>query len=342
MTLTRLFYARPLYQVVNNGEFTTGKIVVYDRARVESEVLPKYFNHSSFASLRRQLNYFAFVRIGKSRQRGAIYSNENVVNLKDILRLKRRAIGGNSTTPDSNVTKSKNLQKISIDPNTLSLQVIADPPITKPNNIRNSDGFDVLFPSGVALVRSVSQSSEDKQDTNSNKRSFSFKQEDTKCGVVPPIHLPLRKKIKFSYESSIAKKNEIQYSQSHLAPSGINPILEHNSKIDHTGQPHREVGVIMGSSLFPNYHKTCIPQHATELHHFEAGSSHQVLPNTSESKNQFIEGFGGEKLSQFGTGFQHSNLKDDEILAGCNALLALNCNSSKAPYLRAGAFLFTQ
>jgi hypothetical protein len=76
-----------------NGKVCLGRIIVYDRARVESEVLPKYFNHSSFASLRRQLNYFSFTRIGKGRQRGATYCNEGVVELNDVLRLKRRIAG---------------------------------------------------------------------------------------------------------------------------------------------------------------------------------------------------------------------------------------------------------
>lgn len=71
----------------------TGKIVIHDRITVESDILPKYFNHASFASLRRQLNYFHFVRVGKGRQRGAVYENDAVFELEDILRLKRRAIG---------------------------------------------------------------------------------------------------------------------------------------------------------------------------------------------------------------------------------------------------------
>jgi hypothetical protein len=68
-----------------------GKIIVHDRNRVQSEVLPVYFNHASFASLRRQLSYFSFVRVGKSRQSGVTYTNDAVVDLSDILRLKRRA-----------------------------------------------------------------------------------------------------------------------------------------------------------------------------------------------------------------------------------------------------------
>lgn len=59
---------------------------------MESSILPRYFNHSSFASLRRQLNYFSFTRIGKGRQRGATYCNEGVIELEDILSLTRRSV----------------------------------------------------------------------------------------------------------------------------------------------------------------------------------------------------------------------------------------------------------
>lgn len=76
-----------------------GRIVVHDRAQVESEVLPRYFNHSSFASLRRQLNYFAFSREGKGKQKGATYINDQVFDLNDILNLKRRLPGAPVPTP---------------------------------------------------------------------------------------------------------------------------------------------------------------------------------------------------------------------------------------------------
>jgi hypothetical protein len=82
------FYAG---SVSRNGQTTLGRIVVHDRIKVEAEILPRYFNHSSFASLRRQLNYFSFTRIGKGRQRGAVYENEGVIVLDDILHLRRRS-----------------------------------------------------------------------------------------------------------------------------------------------------------------------------------------------------------------------------------------------------------
>lgn len=68
-----------------------GRIVVHDRIEVEATVLPRYFNHSSFASLRRQLNYFSFVRLGKGRQRESAYVNEGVFVLDDVLNLQRRS-----------------------------------------------------------------------------------------------------------------------------------------------------------------------------------------------------------------------------------------------------------
>ena len=58
---------------------------------VEEEVLPIYFNHKSFASLRRQLSYFSFVRAGKSSRGKVTYSNDAVFDIADILKLKRRS-----------------------------------------------------------------------------------------------------------------------------------------------------------------------------------------------------------------------------------------------------------
>jgi hypothetical protein len=90
----------PLYSTErgSNGKAKTpGRIIVHDRNRVQSQVLPLYFNHASFASLRRQLSYFSFVRVGKGRQAGSVtYVNDAVVELSDILRLKRRAVGDSS------------------------------------------------------------------------------------------------------------------------------------------------------------------------------------------------------------------------------------------------------
>ena len=76
-----------------NGQVVLGRLVVHDRIEVEAKVLPRYFNHSSFASLRRQLNYFNFTRVGRGRQRDSTYINDGVVELEDIMTLRRRPVG---------------------------------------------------------------------------------------------------------------------------------------------------------------------------------------------------------------------------------------------------------
>eukprot|EP00804_Cyclotella_cryptica_P009812 CCRYP_016258-RA/>CCRYP_016258-RA protein AED:0.02 eAED:0.02 QI:197/1/1/1/1/1/3/1530/391 len=92
-----------------NGQIKTlGRIVVHDRNRIQNEVLPFYFNHASFASLRRQLSYFSFVRLGKERLSGTVtYVNDAVVELSDILRLKRRTVGGASLSGAVSIVKAR-------------------------------------------------------------------------------------------------------------------------------------------------------------------------------------------------------------------------------------------
>ncbi len=102
---------------IKNGEVTLGRIVVHDRIKVENEILPRYFNHSSFASLRRQLNYFSFTRIGKGRQKGATYCNEGVIAIEDILRLRRRsATSGSESSGSSGGNRSVVTKTVSMSP----------------------------------------------------------------------------------------------------------------------------------------------------------------------------------------------------------------------------------
>jgi len=100
---------------VKDGQVTLGRIIVHDRIKVENEILPRYFNHSSFASLRRQLNYFSFTRIGKGRQKGATYCNEGVIVIEDILRLRRRSTSVSSlSTSDGSSVSTSNRRRESI------------------------------------------------------------------------------------------------------------------------------------------------------------------------------------------------------------------------------------
>jgi len=83
-----------------SSQITPGKIVIHDRKLVEDEVLPIYFNHKSFASLRRQLSYFSFVRVGKSSRGKVIYANDAVFEIADILKLKRRSTSSEKKAQD--------------------------------------------------------------------------------------------------------------------------------------------------------------------------------------------------------------------------------------------------
>jgi hypothetical protein len=119
---------------VTEGNVILGKIVVHDRLKVEANILPRYFNHSSFASLRRQLNYFCFTRMGKGRQRGATYCNDGVIVMDDILRLKRRSAPGGATpvaTGKRERTISPQVVSTSDDDENVSTEIIQTRPPKK-------------------------------------------------------------------------------------------------------------------------------------------------------------------------------------------------------------------
>jgi len=159
-----------------------GQIVVHDRNRVETEVLPRYFNHASFASLRRQLNYFNFARVGKGRQRGATYCNENVVNLDDILRLKRRVVGSNTSTSTQDKSQNKNQVKSNRFVDTPVPKVTPQPPTKKSQE--NTEASDTKI--------SVTQGTNLAQMSRGNEKSSGRKRYNS---IVPVVHL-LPKKAK--------------------------------------------------------------------------------------------------------------------------------------------------
>ena len=158
---------------IQNGQITLGRIVVHDRITVENEILPRYFNHSSFASLRRQLNYFSFTRIGKGRQKGATYCNEGVIEIEDILRLRRRSATMSSTVTTGAVISSissgsKNRQRET----NMEYPVMKTPPpstTTTTSSLQMGAPMDNT-PSKIKRTISMSSSYSDSGDQQSDKK----------------------------------------------------------------------------------------------------------------------------------------------------------------------------
>merc|ERR1719502_1797324 len=67
-------FVSKLYELVSNGPDEVVGFVddgsafeVRDPRRLETEILPKYFRHSRFQSLVRQLNFYSFKKVSKER-----------------------------------------------------------------------------------------------------------------------------------------------------------------------------------------------------------------------------------------------------------------------------------
>jgi hypothetical protein len=156
---------------IQNGQITLGRIVVHDRITVENEILPRYFNHSSFASLRRQLNYFSFTRIGKGRQKGATYCNEGVIEIEDILRLRRRSATMSSTVTTGAVISSissgsKNRQR----ENSMEYPVVKTAATTTTASSLQMGASMDNTPSKIKRTISMSSSCSDSGDQQSDKK----------------------------------------------------------------------------------------------------------------------------------------------------------------------------
>lgn len=166
---------------------------------MESEILPRYFNHASFASLRRQLNYFAFSRVGKGKQKGATYCNEKVIDILDILRLKRRVVG--STIP---VVQSKKFES------------------TSEEGATKSTSMGKKLPASPSSSHAVSLDLQPK-NTDPGKASKKRKKPSKKTkriieSVVPVVHLPKKAKLhgKLPSKSSVCTKSAAAFKSNGL------------------------------------------------------------------------------------------------------------------------------
>jgi len=236
-----------------DGQITSvARIVVHDRSKVETTILPRYFNHASFASLRRQLNYFAFSRLGKGRQKGATYCNNQVADLRDILRLKRRVVSNSSAGNEKNRKECRQSN-----PETL---------IETSHDLKKS------------TRELISQGNLKKVCIESvNSDLLPLKRKVTKIihSVVPVVHLPTYKK----------RKGE-----------SISQPMRCNSPSRYTKTR---------SNLLPA--TIC-----TDTYQSDCAMSRQL-----ESKNQ-----------KNSLGSDNAEKSNDDVLAGCNALLSLGLLSS--------------
>ena len=258
---------------------------------MESEILPRYFNHSSFASLRRQLNYFAFCRIGKGKQRGAIYCNDKVVELEDILRLKRRAVGSavvptasdacNGNVP---INQSKTAENAKVDQLQSKKKSFAKHSIHK--KLRGSKASKPLVSSKM------------------KKRSIKIAN-----SVVPVVHLP-------QYDNT----NEMISSQSHDIP-----VMSHTISVSPSPTPQ----IVGCSSQKISLDLTKSFKHRSLEENFSM--SNTIFRKDNRMKNETLSttihhDFSKSSIANKLVSIPNkTNTKEADILAGCSALLSLGC-----------------
>lgn len=276
------------------GQPTAGRIVVHDRSRVESEILPRYFNHASFASLRRQLNYFCFSRIGKGKQRGATYCNEQVIDLHDILRLKRR-IAGNT----AQVTQYRKEHKEEVTQSTQQTELQQDVTVqTRP--ISNS------CPTEDINLQTVKKKYRCSRINKKRRRILN--------SIVPVVHLAKRVAIE---EPSCGSKEQTYDDQATFTVSPPNSINGNilctslDSKPSETSPfaPHRNTRILPSPSLnFEEFKKRC-----------------NSLPGMLPTK--LIPKFSSPGVSKRSINLpipiKKVRNRQSDILDGCNALLSL-------------------
>lgn len=233
-----------------------GRIVVHDRVQMECQVLPRYFNHASFASLRRQLNYFAFSREGKGKQKGATYINDQVYDLNDILCLKRRLPGTTAPTREEI---------------TLGIQ----------EAVSNEDNDAAATRKPIPCVNSLSKSCKAKRK-RSDAKVPNKKVREIMESVVPVLHLPtMTMKQSFTAESPSSSNycfKNIQPSTVSLSPSTSNAT----TLLDLT-KPEVEESSTCSSSILSNDH--CLYQRSMTVSN-NIWSNIASLQDTLDSKKE--------------------------------------------------------
>jgi len=279
-----------------NGQPTAGRIVVHDRSRVESEILPRYFNHASFASLRRQLNYFCFSRVGKGKQRGATYCNEQVTELHDILRLKRRTTGSAAqVTHYTKEQKEEEVTQSSIQQPTLQeIVTVQTTPQSKSCPTEN--------------IKSRTERKKFRCSRINKKRRRILN------SIVPVVHLAKRVAIEDPSSGSKEQTYDDQTTATISPPNSINGNILRTSLDSKPSQtlsfaPHHNTRVLpLPSRNFEAFKKRC-------------NSLPGMLPN------KFIPKFSSPEISKRSINLSISTKKirnrESDILDGCSALLSL-------------------
>ncbi len=252
--------------------------------------MPRYFNHASFASLRRQLNYFAFTRVGKGKQKGATYCNEKVIELLDILTLKRRVVGS-TTVPAVPVVQETKVQGTTT--NKGAKKETAD--------AKRSSGSISPSTRHAVSVDSRSRSNNIKSGKSANqsvkkKRKTCRKSKRIIESVVPVVHLPKRAKVE---EDTCLKTLE-----SNEGSSKNKTIAEINAFSVSVSPPPSDNPMNFGNASEPRI--------TLDL----------TKPPTSDDTNTL------SSFSMLTQERRIHNTKEADVLAGCSALLALGCPSS--------------
>jgi len=142
-------------------------IQIRDRARMESIVLPKYYNHSKMRSFQRQLNYFGFKKTNKSKKETLTFGNENfnmrvptdMAKIQRKLRDRKRGGQKRDMSPSPVVTSKRIIE--TIEPKQKQAKTVDDnnkeniPPVGQSSGVSLIPNSEVGTLSRQDSVRSV-------------------------------------------------------------------------------------------------------------------------------------------------------------------------------------------